>query len=105
MPRTIQDDALQTPPAPCSVCGHTFQPSDDLDFVCRDCQSALQGHCGCGDDDARMDWGVETEGDLPYFWVIECCCGRELRSRLHSLADVDTVAKELHAEWVKGKTK
>lgn len=95
-----EQNELQTPPAPCSVCGETFQPSGDLDFVCLKCKHDLVGHCDCGSDDVVMDWGVETEADLPYFWIIECICGNEMRSRLHSLQDVDVVAKELHKEWL-----
>jgi hypothetical protein len=90
---------IQTPPVPCSVCSEVFQPSDDLDFVCSKCQTALVGHCDCDSDDVHIDWGVETEGQLPYFWIVECVCGNELKSRLHSLQDVDVVAKELHKEW------
>lgn len=91
---------LQTPPAPCSVCSEVFQPSDDLDFVCSKCQRALAGYCGCDCDDVHMDWGVELEGEYPYFWIIECICGNESKSRLHSINEQGAIAKELHAEWL-----
>lgn len=92
-------DEIQTPPAPCSVCEEIFQPSDDLDFVCRKCQSALAGHC-CEYDDVHMDWGVELEGEYPYFWIIECICGNVSKSRLHSINEQGAIAKELHTEWL-----
>lgn len=89
------------PPTQCSVCDLEFQPNDDMDFVCKSCTSKLGNNCEFGYDDVIMDWGIETEGDLPYYWVISCVCGRELRSRLCSLNDMNAVAKELHAEWLK----
>lgn len=95
----MQPDSLQTPPSPCSVCDKEFQPADDLEFVCKDCRKLLSGHCDCGFDDVVMDWGIETEGDFPYYWIIECVCGNEMKSPLHSLGRQDEEAKSLHARW------
>lgn len=89
----------QTPLSACSVCDEIFQPSDDMDFVCRDCQSLLVDRCDCGSDDVHMDWGVEVDSELPYYWIIECYCGRTMKSRLHSINDINIVAKELHKSW------
>ena len=93
----IASNQYPTPITKCSVCDNDFQPADDMDFVCYSCKSKL--HCPCQYDDVVIDWGVETDGDFPYFWIIECVCGKEKKSRLHGLADVDIVAKELFAEW------
>jgi predicted amidophosphoribosyltransferase len=82
----------------CSVCGNQFLSNEEFEFVCKQCQDALVGHC-CESDDVLMDWGV-VNADLPYYWVIRCSCGNKLKSRLHSLKAQDIVAKEIHAEWL-----
>ena len=84
----------------CSACDKTFNPNTEMEFICPNCQASLVGHCGCGSDDVRMDWGVELEGEYPYFWIIECVCGRTMKSRLHNLSEQDAAAKELITEWV-----
>jgi hypothetical protein len=97
------DGDLITPPCPCSICGETFQPDDDLEFVCRNCKNALIGHCpNCkGEyDDSTMDWGVDMETDQPYFWVIDCCCGYELKSRPCSSVEMDEVGQQLHMTYL-----
>lgn len=91
---------LITPVTRCCVCDEDFQPVDDLEFVCIKCRNELKGGCGgCGYDDVVMDWGIELDGDLPYFWQIDCLCGRTLKSRLHSVDDINQTAKEIHAQW------
>jgi hypothetical protein len=84
----------------CCVCDKEFLPEDEMDFVCDDCQHALVGHCGCGNDDVRIDWGVADSPDFAYFWNIECVCGNTKKSRLFNVDQFDEVAKELQREWV-----
>ena len=91
---------INTPPTPCSVCDKTFQPTDALDFICKNCQSALVGHCGCGSDDISMDWGIDLDAEFVYFWLIDCLCGNQLKSKCHSVNEQSKYAKQLHAEWV-----
>ena len=84
----------------CSVCDNEFVPKDEMDFICGDCQKFLVGHCGCGNDDVQMDWGVADSPDFAYYWVIECICGHTKQSRLFNISDFDVVAKEVHGEWI-----
>ena len=87
-------------PIKCSVCEKEFTPADILEFVCRNCQEKLIGHCDCGYDDVSMDWGINIEDDKPpYYWIISCVCGNEMQSADHFVNDIDTTAKELHARW------
>ena len=91
-----------TPPTACRVCGNQFQPAYDLQFVCRNCQAALVGHCPeCMGkyDDIHIDWGVDTDAGAPYFWIIECVCGYELQSRPCSSIEMDEVAQQLHMQF------
>ena len=91
-------EEIVTPPTACIVCEGIFSPSDDSDFVCPNYKAKL--HCGCSCEDVVMEWGVETEAEEPYFWIVECLCGRQIRSRQHSLEEIDTVAKEIFTEWM-----
>lgn len=84
----------------CSVCGNQFRPADIFEFVCKTCRESLR--CPhCGGDGVVMDWGVDLEQDQPYYWIIECECGEDLKSAPCSCDDMDKVAKELYARWVK----
>lgn len=80
----------------CSVCDNEFEPKHDLDFVCVECLKKL--HCPvCKSDDVVMDWHVELDEGLPYFWLIECVCGASMNSE--RTQDLDETAKKLHAAW------
>lgn len=93
------DESEQLPPINCSICGEKFQADDVMEFICGACCNALPGHCpNCkGEyDDSTMDWGVDVDADQPYFWVIDCCCGYELKSRPCGSVEMDEVGQQLH---------
>jgi antirestriction protein len=98
-----EEEAEVLPPIDCSICGNKFQASDVMEFICRSCLDALPGHCpNCkGEyDDCTMDWGVDIETDQPYFWIIDCCCGYEFKSRPCSIVEMNEVGQQLHMTFL-----